>query len=649
MRRARRSLILMVAAALVLPVAAHAEQASQPLSPAAGQIEAGRFHSCAIVAGTVRCWGYGGDGALGYGNTNSIGDNESPGLAGAVNLGPGRTATALGVGYWHTCALLDDDSVRCWGYNGNGELGIGNPALPTIGDDETPNTIAPVSLGGGAKAITSGRAHNCVIMKADSSVRCWGHGFAGQLGYGNQERIGDNELPSTVAPVSLGAGRTAKAISAGDFHTCAILDDDTVRCWGYSGAGALGYGFASNLPGEGVGDNEPASDFGPVMLGTAMVPRTAKAIGAGGAHTCVILDTDMVECWGTGGGGRLGYGNGNTTGSTMTTLPGQIGPLDLGPRTAKAITAGGDFTCAVLDDSTVRCWGVGTFGQIGYPNTITVGDSPPSPSVAAAGPVALGAGRTATAVTAGVQHTCAQLDDGSVRCWGRGSIGQLGYCSDVTIGDTESPATVGPVDFGTANAGCPAVPSPPTSAGSGGGGSGTQADTSTPATEAVPLAGDQPATPLGLAEEAARTQRLRSCLSAASRRPRRQRARARRACTRQHGRTPGRVTGVRLQSVSRTRAVMSFAAPGSDGANPPAARAYLIRQSRRSLRGRTIGRTKTLCNGSCRFSVTDVGAQLNLSITNLRPRSVYRYTIRARDNVSNRVGRPSPTARVTMR
>ncbi|MBW3536082.1 MAG: hypothetical protein KY453_12855, partial [Gemmatimonadetes bacterium] len=116
-------------------------------------------------------------------------------------------------------------------------------------------------------------------------------------------------------------------------------------------------------------------------------------------------------------------------------------------------------TCALLDDGNVRCWGYGAHGRLGYTRTNDIGDDETPGSV---GPVDLGAGRTAVAVSAGGRHTCARLDDGSVRCWGAGFTGRLGYCDERDIGDDETPASVGPVDLTTARY-CPrpAPPAPP--------------------------------------------------------------------------------------------------------------------------------------------------------------------------------------------
>ena len=401
----------------------------------ADALDAGDFHSCTILEdGNVRCWGAGGSGRLGYANTNTIGDDETPGSAGPVDVGAGRTAKALAGGNFHTCAILDNDTVRCWGNGDDGRLGYGNTA--TIGDDESPGSVGPVDLGAGrtAKAIVAGFNHTCAILDNDT-VRCWGTGNDGRLGYANATAIGDDETPGSVGPVDLGAGRTAKALAAGNLHTCAVLDDDTVRCWGASIFGQLGYPGAVL-----IGDDETPGSVGPVDLGAG---RTAKAVTAGGGHTCAVLDNDTVRCWGFGDNGRLGYGNTTTVGDNET--PGSAGLVDLGAgRTAKAVAAGGGHTCAVLDNDTVRCWGLSSDGQLGYANTNDIGDTETPGSV---GPVDLGAGRTAKAITTGSTHTCSLLDNDTMSCWGAGTNGRLGYANTTSIGDTETPGSAGPVDL----------------------------------------------------------------------------------------------------------------------------------------------------------------------------------------------------------
>ncbi|MGH2840506.1 MAG: RCC1 domain-containing protein, partial [Solirubrobacteraceae bacterium] len=502
-------LVVLGAIAVALPAGAPAGQSSQATPAPVAQVVAGLYHSCALLDdGTtpappgrpVRCWGFSGDGQVGYANTNWIGDDETPGSAGPVALGAGRTAKALAAGDYHSCAVLDDGNVRCWGYGNEGQLGYGS--RDQIGDNEPPSSIGPVGLGAGrtATAITAGGNHTCAILD-DGNVRCWGLGEFGQLGYGpgpngaTPPSIGDSENPGEAGPVNLGA-HTATAITAGAFHTCAILDDASVRCWGLGSNGQLGYGATSAVL-------DP-STVGSVNLG---VGRTATAISAGFAHTCAVLDDGNVRCWGLNEFGQLGYGNKTSIGDTET--PAAAGPVDLGPeRTATAISAGGEHTCAVLDDGNVRCWGSPLDGQLGYANLLAVGDDESPASIA---PVDLGPGRKATAVAAGIYHTCARIDDGSVRCWGNGDQGRLGLCNRATVGDDETPGSVGRIDLGAGGAACSRTGTKPP-------GGPPVAPPTPPATSVEQLA---------LRTEKARAKEMRACRADVTRQARKARSRAR--------------------------------------------------------------------------------------------------------------------------
>ena len=195
-------------------------------------------------------------------------------------MGVGRTAKAISLGKYHTCAILDDDSLKCWGYNGSGQLGDGTTTRRS--------TPTAVDLGDGrmAKAIGLRREHTCAILD-DDSLKCWGDNEYGQLGKGTSTR----QIATTV---DLGNMRTAKSIITEKSHTCSILDDDSLKCWGYNGSGRLGDGTTTDR-------HSPTS----VNLG---VGRTAKAIELGNEHTCTILDDDSLRCWGDNGSGQLGDG-----------------------------------------------------------------------------------------------------------------------------------------------------------------------------------------------------------------------------------------------------------------------------------------------------------------------------------------------------
>jgi len=154
-----------------------------------------------------------------------------------------------------------------------------------------------------------------------------------------------------VGPLDPGSGRTAKAICGGWYHNCAILDDDTVKCWGHGGNGQLGYGDTTTR------DAPPAT---PVDLGTG---RTAKAVACGFSSTCAILDDDSLKCWGSNGYGQLGVGDDNGM-NTDKTSPTAVVATNLGAG-VKSVATAADHTCAVLNDGSLKCWGMGMYVPLG--------------------------------------------------------------------------------------------------------------------------------------------------------------------------------------------------------------------------------------------------------------------------------------------
>ena len=270
------------------------------------------------------------------------------------------TASSLEQGY-HTFTIMDDDSLMCWGDNSDGRLGV--LYLP---NDVATSPVGPVNLGTGrtAKALSLGSSHTCAILD-DDTLKCWGANGNGQLGYGDTT---DRSAPDATAVVNLGSGRTAKALSLGNGHTCAILDDDTVKCWGQGGS-SIGYGDYTQ--------REAPDATAVVDLGSG---RTAKAIFTGRDQNCAILDDDTLKCWGNNDYGKLGYGDQDARGDAALEMGDALLAINLGSgRTAKAISAGYQHTCAILDDDTVKCWGknlmnAGNGDIIGY-GAVGVGSS----------------------------------------------------------------------------------------------------------------------------------------------------------------------------------------------------------------------------------------------------------------------------------
>jgi alpha-tubulin suppressor-like RCC1 family protein len=424
MARALIPLVAVVAtfaAVLAVPaVPAGADSAGAP--PGLGRVMAGRVasggtFSCAVLdGGAVQCWGHSGNGQLGIGTTDSVGDDELP--SATVPLGPGRRATAVTAGGVHACALLDDGTVRCWGYNGNGQLGLGH--RNGIGDDEPADSAPTVRLGQRAVAVAAGSYHTCALLD-DGSVRCWGNNLSGQLGIGTTNTIGDDEPALDGRPVQL-AGRVV-AIAAGANHTCAIRDRGSLHCWGANGYGQLGIGSQTN-----VGDDEPVTSNG-IDLGLG---RTAVAVTAGHTHTCALLDDGTLRCWGLGSSGELGSGNTSRIGDDE--LPTASDPVQLGAgRSVVGVSATGNTTCAVLDDGTARCFGDNTYGQLGIGSRSPLGDNELPTAVP---PIAF-PGRRVASITTGYDFACAVVGDGAVHCWGNGEDGRLGTGSVANVGDDE--------------------------------------------------------------------------------------------------------------------------------------------------------------------------------------------------------------------
>lgn len=320
----------------------------------AQMISAGGQHTCALLDdNTVKCWGRGANGQLGIGSTQTRGDEpgEMGDSAAAIALGSGLSARAIAAGTNHTCALLNDYTIKCWGDNSYGQLGQGS--LASIGDGiGTAVSASPaIVLGSGrtARAIAAGDVHTCALLN-DGSIKCWGAGSNGRLGSGATDDIGDgaNEMGDALVPVSLGAGRTAIAITAGSSHTCALLDNYVVKCWGDGFDGKLGYGNQIS-----IGDNpsEMGDALAAVPLGTG---RSARAVVAVAAHTCAILDNDAVKCWGSGGSGRRGSGNTARVGNSSLTPVDAEPAIDLGGgHTANPLTEPGRPTSlvAIADDT----------------------------------------------------------------------------------------------------------------------------------------------------------------------------------------------------------------------------------------------------------------------------------------------------------
>lgn len=285
-------------------------------------VSAGRHVSCAIAAGgQLHCWGRNRQGEVG---TGDMLQRTSPF---AVAVGPERSVLSVAVASFHTCAILDDGSVRCWGGNLT-ETGYGD------GVDRLMPSSEPVSLGEGRRAVAlaAGYSHTCAVLD-DGSVKCWGANSNGQLGYGDTT---DRSTPPATA-IDLGAGRSAVEITMGSLQSCALLDDGTVKCWGASASGQLGYGDTAERHAP------PAT---PISMPGGLA---AKHIDAGNTHVCAILSDDSIACWGSNNLFQLGDRT-----STARSSPVLVSSFS---GTPKRLALGSGHSCALRVDGSVTCWG----------------------------------------------------------------------------------------------------------------------------------------------------------------------------------------------------------------------------------------------------------------------------------------------------
>jgi alpha-tubulin suppressor-like RCC1 family protein len=354
----------------------------------------GQDYSCGLTReGEVYCWGNNVYGQLGDGTTT---ERWAPAF---VDLAD--TTAQLSVGSKHACAVLSDETVACWGSGDDGRLGNGSTA----------NRSTPVAVAGlaGVRQVSAGGqalvddAHTCAVVNS-GAVYCWGEGVDGQLGNGSNF---DRDQP---VQVQLPPGVVITQVTTGGEHTCAVSDSGAAYCWGEGLEGQLGNGNESN-------HNTP------VLV--ALPPGvTVSQIEAGDDHTCAVVDTGDVYCWGKGEDGRLGNGS-----SFDRDVPVLVQDL---PLAAAQVSCGSAHTCAALDDGSVFCWGDGGSGRLG--NGSLFDRLLPVQAIGVS---------SAVQVSAGTAHTCARTFDGQEYkdvCWGENDAGQLGDGSSIDRSTAVAPA-----------------------------------------------------------------------------------------------------------------------------------------------------------------------------------------------------------------
>jgi alpha-tubulin suppressor-like RCC1 family protein len=338
-------------------------------------------HTCFLVGdstrGSVACAGLNLSAQLGNGSTRDS--------VVAVKIAGLQGVTGIAAGSRHTCAVVTDGQIYCWGNNELGQLGAGL----SDSSHREPLAIADIELR--ATQVASGPYHVCGIFEDDSGttfVACWGVGDFGQLG-SNYAAAG----PVERAPVWVLAATDDEAtalegasqLAVGYQHTCALVRGE-VFCWGRNYAWQLGM--------------DPSSlSASPLALRVPGLSNVDEVVAAAN-HTCARQGTE-VYCWGLNHDHQLAN-EGPSAGPTRISLPTNI----------VSLAAGANFTCALGSEGVATCWGSNAYGERG------VDTAPIEPT-----PLPLS---EVTHLFGGQgSHICAVLKDGSTHCLGHNQLGQL--------------------------------------------------------------------------------------------------------------------------------------------------------------------------------------------------------------------------------
>jgi alpha-tubulin suppressor-like RCC1 family protein len=371
------------------------------------EVATGEDHTCHTVSDrTLRCTGSNVRGQLGTGDFTST-TNTVPVLGPA---GPGLLSgvTDVAAGSRHTCAVLTAGTAWCWGHNDDGELGNGTLATAT-----RPQRVRGVGGFGFLRdvaRIDAGEDHTCALT-TNGSVFCWGWNSQGQLGDGTYSA---SITPvQVVGPGGLGVLTGVTDLSVGNRHTCAVLTDTSVRCWGGNLSATLGIGF------PGGSSSVPLQVLRPGGFGFL---AGAAEVHAGARHTCARLADGRAVCWGADSSGQIGdlVGGGFRSTPVFVVGPGGVGQLG----GVTGLATGRAHSCATRSGD-MLCWGADDDGEAGNGPPLAGSQWP----VPVSGPGGVGTLNGVVTVFEGsgdARHSCAVRDDDSIWCWGSNGDGQLG-------------------------------------------------------------------------------------------------------------------------------------------------------------------------------------------------------------------------------
>ncbi len=369
------------------------------------EVALGKFSPRVCVidsADDLRCWGYSSENdyseypefasveASGFGKKSSL-----PSLP--LEVGVDRKPLKVVTSGMHSCVLLDDQSLKCWGANVFGELGL---------DSIESEVKAPSPIlwprNAKFKDVAVGWSHTCAILASDQSVHCWGNNSKGQLGVGD-ESVGELRLPSEKA-IEFGNGRKAVSLALGFQSSCALLDDGQVSCWGASSlAGYAGAPEKILVPGKHV-------EFG--------AGKKVKQLSVGSESACALLDDQTVRCW-----GELPQETSADRSAVVQVLP--IGGENLNQ--VASVSVGVGHSCVRYLDGKSACWGK-SGSHLGYGKGV---ESLRAPRLEG---IKFAAQQSVAEIYAGAWMSCALLKDQALSCWGAQNAGVLGFTNNLFHG-----------------------------------------------------------------------------------------------------------------------------------------------------------------------------------------------------------------------
>lgn len=389
----------------------------------------GYSHSCVVENGTVKCWG--------ANSSQQLGSKKGVNYSTPLKVDITGTVKSVVVGDGNSCAIIDDGTVQCWGENWAGQIGDG-----TSSEVSGPSEV--MNLSGKVKQLIIENRSICALIN-DGTVQCWGYNYFGLAGR-NPDDVTDVTIPNNIE----GFSGAVKSLSDGNNSLCALIEDGTVQCWGYNGEKQLGSnanttrsngipysstpltisGLNNVIKLDGscalteVGEVFCWGDNSSHQLANASLTESATPIkiALSGKATdvvysyitpCALIEDGTVQCWGDNHYGQVGDGTAGNFVDTPSFVSGLSGKV-------KNLAMGVYGRCAVIEDGTVQCWGNNRSGQLGNG---TNQDTTTAVTV-------MGLLGKAKYIKVGgyafSQFFCALLEDNTVNCWGYNQYGNLG-------------------------------------------------------------------------------------------------------------------------------------------------------------------------------------------------------------------------------